>query len=547
MRKSFLLASALIAVLAALAVATDREGVLAAHAKNAGPVSHSASQTGRDPGPDFNRDGFADLAVGVPYEDVSGAEDAGAVQVIYGSSDGLNGDRPIDDQFWTENGFELSTIVSERKDHFGYALAAGDFNGDGFDDLAIGVPNQDVVVSGRSVLNAGAVYVLRGSSSGLRTGGGLLTQHSRVIPGPAEPGDHFGSSLTAGNFGRGPWDDLAIGVPDEDIRTVENRGAVNVIYGFRTGLTAHRGQVLLDLLPHTGERFGFSLEAADFGRTREEELVVGTPFDRALAPDREGAGAVYVAYGAPTGLSVSAGNQLFDQDGRGIPGGMAEPDDHFGWALAAADFGRDKHADLAVGVPGDGPGATGSVVIIYSLSYGLRRYRAQRWSQGSAGIVGTRERNDQFGYALAAADFGKGARADLAIGVPLDRGLVGGVNLLFGSSKGLSAIGNGFVWQDGSSFQGDVEGDSESTDEFGRALTAANFGKGPVADLAIGVPGESKEGFFQRTKLAVGAVNVLYGDGYGLRWSDDQFWWQASDSLHDSAEVFDQFGSVLAH
>jgi len=237
----------------------------------------------------------------------------------------------------------------------------------------------------------------------------------------------------------------------------------------------------------------------------------------------------------------------FDQDGRGIPGGMAEPDDHFGWALAAADFGRDKHADLAVGVPGDGPGATGSVVIIYSLSYGLRRYRAQRWSQGSAGIVGTRERNDQFGYALAAADFGKGARADLAIGVPLDRGLVGGVNLLFGSSKGLSAIGNGFVWQDGSSFQGDVEGDSESTDEFGRALTAANFGKGPVADLAIGVPGESKEGFFQRTKLAVGAVNVLYGDGYGLRWSDDQFWWQASDSLHDSAEVFDQFGSVLAH
>jgi hypothetical protein len=43
----------------------------------------------------------------------------------------------------------------------------------------------------------------------------------------------------------------------------------------------------------------------------------------------------------------------------------------------------------------------------------------------------------------------------------------------------------------------------------------------------------------------VGAVNVLYGDSRGLRDSDDQFWWQASDSLHDSGEEGDSFGFAL--
>jgi hypothetical protein len=56
-----------------------------------------------DPGPDFNRDGFADLAVGIPYEDDGAVEDAGAVQVIYGSRSGLNDKTPLDDLFLTQS------------------------------------------------------------------------------------------------------------------------------------------------------------------------------------------------------------------------------------------------------------------------------------------------------------------------------------------------------------------------------------------------------------------------------------------------------------
>lgn len=52
--------------------------------------------------------------------------------------------------------------MAEAYEHFGAALAVGDFNGDGRDDLAVGVPDEDVGAAG----NAGAVNVLYGSSSG---------------------------------------------------------------------------------------------------------------------------------------------------------------------------------------------------------------------------------------------------------------------------------------------------------------------------------------------------------------------------------------------
>jgi hypothetical protein len=510
----------------------------AAHAPQAAPLSS-------DSGPDFNGDGFADLAVGVPFENVGASEDAGAVQVIYGSRDGLKGDGPPDDQFLTADDIELSTSISEPKDHFGDAVASGDFDGDGFDDLAIGAPNKDVDVPGVGVRDAGVVYIWRGSSSGLRSGR-LLNQHS--IHRTPEAYEHFGSSLAAGDFGRGARDDLAVGVPSESehdqLHFLGYVGSVNVLYGWPGGLTARGSQTFREPLPRSPEdRYGFSLAAADFGRNGQDDLVVGAPY-RDVSGKKD-VGSVFVLYGSAGGLTT-LGQQVWGESSRMVPG-TAERNDRFGYSLAAGDFGQGPRADLAVGTPFDEV-AVGSVVILYSsFSRGLSAWRSQRWTQGSSGVPGDPRDHDFFGFALAAADFGKGSRADLAIGVPLDKSnKVGGVNVLFGSSKGLGVRGTEYVWQNGSSYQGEIEGDSEYLDYFGWALTGANFGKGPVRDLAVGVPGENKEGLLQSDKENVGAVNVLYGDGYGLRQSDDQFWWQASDSLHDHAEDEDQFGYTFA-
>src|SRR2546425_2826592 len=86
---------------------------------------------------DFNGDGFADLGIGIYGQDVSGKDKAGAPAVLYGSSSQLQAISP-DDQVWNRD----STSVQDSADtfdHMGADLASGDFNGDGFADLAIGV------------------------------------------------------------------------------------------------------------------------------------------------------------------------------------------------------------------------------------------------------------------------------------------------------------------------------------------------------------------------------------------------------------------------
>jgi hypothetical protein len=77
----------------------------------------------------------------------------------------------------------------EFRDRFGSAQAAGDFNGDGFADLAAGASGQSV----SGVGGAGAVNVLPGSAEGLTTSGArLFSQNSPGVPGTAETFDQFG-------------------------------------------------------------------------------------------------------------------------------------------------------------------------------------------------------------------------------------------------------------------------------------------------------------------------------------------------------------------
>src|SRR3990170_3653759 len=81
---------------------------------------------------DFDGDGHDDLAIGSPFEDVSGESNAGAVNVLYGRSNGL---ATGGDQLWHQGSPGIPGAL-ERDDRFGWSLAVGNFNGDGYDDLA---------------------------------------------------------------------------------------------------------------------------------------------------------------------------------------------------------------------------------------------------------------------------------------------------------------------------------------------------------------------------------------------------------------------------
>ena len=99
--------------------------------------------------------------------------------------------------------------VSEADDLFGNSTASGDFNGDGFDDLAIGAAYEDI----GSIANAGSFHVLLGSTNGITAvGDKVYHQDTPGIRGIAEVADSFGLNLSAADFDGDGVDDLAIAI-----------------------------------------------------------------------------------------------------------------------------------------------------------------------------------------------------------------------------------------------------------------------------------------------------------------------------------------------
>ncbi len=492
---------------------------------------------------DFNGDGCSDLAVGVRYEDIGAAVNAGAVNVLYGSSGGLSA---TDDQFWHQDSSGVQDIA-EGYEYFGWALAAGDFDGDGFADLAVGVPGEDIDVEE----DAGAVQILYGSAGGLSSADDQFWyQDSPDVEDAPEQDDNFGGALAVGDFDGDGYADLAVGVPNEDVGSVVDAGAVNVLYGSAAGLSAagdqfwHQDSIDVEDVAQDSDYFGSALATGDFDGDGYADLAVGVPYEDVDSVG--GAGAVNVLYGSAGGL-WAAGDQFWHQDSTDIEG-VAEDVDTFGSSLAAGDFDSDGYADLAIGVPGESLLSgimlyedAGVVNLLYGSAAGLSAAGDQYWHQGSTDVEDAVENFDRFGSTLAAGDFDGDGYADLAVGVPGESvGAVasaGAVNLLYGSAGGLSAA-NDQVWHQDSP---EVEDYASVLDSFGSALAVGDFDGDGYADLAVGV-------YYEDTIAVIdaGGVNVLPGSAGGLSAAEDQFWDQDSDGVEDSAEQEDWFGNALA-
>jgi hypothetical protein len=487
---------------------------------------------------DFNGDGFADLAVGVPGDD-SAEINAGAVNVIRGGARGLTA---RGNQLWTEDTPGLPSRAN-RGEAFGSALAVGDFNGDGFADLAAGAPRDQV----GGAPAAGAVVVLNGSPAGLRQAGSRQwTQDSGGVPGRAARNNLFGNALAAGDFNGDGFADLAVSAPQQRVGAKFSAGSVTVLYGSPVGLRAAGSRMFTQSSREIAGRpgnlhlFGWSLAAADFGRSRARDVAIGIPLDGAGGRSR--AGSVTVLYGSDAGLRV-ARSQRWTQDRRGVAD-ASQSGDLFGWSLAAGDLGKAGLSDLAVGVPGEDLGTVadaGAVNVLFGGDRGLRGAGSQFRTQDSPGIRGKARPDDAFGSALAAADFGRNSHADLAVGVPGEdvgtTSAAGGVNLIYGSRTGLTPRANR-LWTRNST---GVVGSARTGERFGEELAAEQFGLSKLADLAVGIPR-----FTPGNATGAGGVAALYGSYRGLRAAGSQLWTRGSAGISGRAAPGDHFGRAVA-
>lgn len=305
---------------------------------------------------DFNGDGVHDLAVGVPGEDIGNRIDAGGIHVMFGSAG----------YFATSQFVSASTAgvagAAEADDRFGQALAAGDFDMDGFTDLAVGIPGEDV----GSLIDAGAVHILFGGPQGLRTDNDiLLTESTPGVAGGAEAGDEFGAALAAGDF-RGIDDfamDLVVGSPGEDIGNVVDAGAVHVFYGDANGFTVAGHQYLYQDSPgvngssEAGDRFGASLAAGSAVSNGvldpQDDLVIGVPGeDVGSIVD---AGLVAILRGSGSGITTT-NNVAIHAAVSGVAG-AAEAGDELGASVAVGDVSGSFQPAVVTGTPGESIGS----------------------------------------------------------------------------------------------------------------------------------------------------------------------------------------------
>ncbi len=436
---------------------------------------------------DFNGDGFADLAMGVPGEEIDGLIDAGAVHILYGSAPGLTATGM---QFWTQNDRGTPNAAGAG-DGMGTSLAAGDFNGDDFDDLAIGVPGETL----NGANEAGAVMVLFGSARGLDTSGSqLLSQAMAGMTDQPENNDRFGAAIAAGDVDGDGLVDLAVGIPGENIGTVVGAGAVQVFFGDAGGFTAQNGLFVhqdLSGMPDTaegGDGFGASLATGNFNGDSFSDLAIGVS-EEDLGSTLD-AGAVHVLNGSAQGPQAT-GSLLLHQNETGVEG-EAAAFERFGWALAAGDFNNDSRDDLAIGIPFEAGSAlaAGSIQIVYGSTNGLSVATDEVLNQDTAELAATAGAGDLFGYALAAGDVDGDGFTDLAVGAPGKASFsfleAGAVYILSGSASGPAGAA---FWQQG---DGGTVDETEGGDFNGAALAAGDFNDDGWTDLAVGSPLENR-------------------------------------------------------
>ena len=143
---------------------------------------------------DFDGDNIDDLAIGAPSEAISTISAAGAVFVIYGSNSGLGfGPRQ---PLLLHQDVDFVLGQAEENDRFGSVLASGDFNGDGSDELVVGIPDEDI----GAVVDAGAIQVFLGTSGGMTPLGNELYDGNDFFAGaPVASGHRLGAALATGH------------------------------------------------------------------------------------------------------------------------------------------------------------------------------------------------------------------------------------------------------------------------------------------------------------------------------------------------------------
>jgi hypothetical protein len=370
-------------------------------------------------------------------------------------------------------------------------IATGDFNGDGYADLAVGADTANP--DGPAGAYDGAFFVYYGSATGLDTSG--YTE----IDGATGAGDEFGDELIAIDLDQDGKTDLLE-------HTSFTAGKFKVFYGSSGGVTTAGSKGF-----KVGDTAG--AEIGDVNGDGKPDLVVGRP-DQGKVKYQDhhevfvgSEGFVSVFYGKAGGTFANKAVSIHGLK-VGTKYGL------LGSSIAVAHVNGDKYADVIAGAPNTKIG--GDVVVLYGGKHGLSASHHSIVDLNTAGVVGKMHGADNLGETVAAGDFNDDGYADVVAGAPQENnGRKGYVVVIRGAKHGITTSHSQLF--NLKSFTGHQLTSSESA-WYGSALAVLRPSHTKYASLAIGANFYStsvhySEGMFD---LYIGSKHGLTSTG-GIR------------------------------